>query len=88
MFQRRESAHRFAENQIADYGRDDANTGYAWVALYTLNFLDTYLKNDASARAFLGTSPAENGVPKHFIDVRFRAAQKSSLSSAGSVAVP
>jgi hypothetical protein len=88
MFQCRESAQRFAENQVADYGRDDANTGYVWVALYTLNFLDAYLKHDASAKAFLGTSPAENGVPKHFIDVRFRAAQKSSLSGAGSVAVP
>src|ERR1019366_2651512 len=42
MFQRRESAQRFAENQVADYGREDANTSYAWVALYTLNFLDAY----------------------------------------------
>jgi pimeloyl-ACP methyl ester carboxylesterase len=46
MFQRRESAQRFAENQVADYGRDDANTSYAWVALYTLNFLNAYLKHD------------------------------------------
>ena len=41
MFQRRESAQRFAENQVADYGREDANTSYAWVARYTLNFLET-----------------------------------------------
>ena len=53
MFQRRESAQRFAENQVADYGREDANTSYAWVALYTLNFLDAYLKHEASAKAFL-----------------------------------
>ena len=53
MFQRRESAQRFAENQIADYGRDDANASHAWVALYTLNFLNAYLKHDASAKAFL-----------------------------------
>jgi dienelactone hydrolase len=33
MFQRRESPQRFVENQIADYGRDDANTSFAWVAL-------------------------------------------------------
>jgi pimeloyl-ACP methyl ester carboxylesterase len=90
MFQRKESAQRFAENQVADYGRDDANTSYAWVALYTLNFLDAYLKHDASAKAFLARTPAENGVPKHLMDVRFRAAQKPSLSDAGagSVAVP
>ncbi|MGH9503272.1 MAG: dienelactone hydrolase family protein [Terriglobales bacterium] len=78
MFQRRESAQRFAENQTADYGRDDANTSYAWVGLYTLNFLDVCLKHDASAKAFLARTPAENGVPKHFMDVRFRAAQKPS----------
>jgi pimeloyl-ACP methyl ester carboxylesterase len=78
MFQRRESTQRFAENQVADYGRDDANISYAWVALYTLKFLDASLKHDASAKAFLAKTPAENGVPKHFMDVRFRAAQKPS----------
>jgi pimeloyl-ACP methyl ester carboxylesterase len=78
MFQRRESAQRFAENQVADYGRDDANTSHAWVALYTLNFLNAYLKHDASARAFLEITPAENGVPKHFMGITFRPAQKVS----------
>jgi dienelactone hydrolase len=76
MFQRRENAQRFAENQVADYGREDANTSYAWVALYTLNFLDAYLKQDVSAKAFLKKSPAENGVPKHFMEVKFRPAQR------------
>lgn len=78
MFQRRESAKRFAENQVADYGRDDANTSYAWVALYTLNFLDANLKDDASAKAFLERAPAENGVAKHFMGIEFRPAQKLS----------
>ncbi|MFZ0520389.1 MAG: hypothetical protein WAL95_05170 [Candidatus Acidiferrales bacterium] len=81
MFQRRESAQRFAENQVADYGREDANTSYAWVARYTLGFLDAYLKHDASARAFLEKTPAENGVPKHFMSIQFRAAQKASDSN-------
>ncbi len=76
MFQRRENAQRFAENQVADYGREDANTSYAWVALYTLNFLNTYLKHDASAKAFLTRSPTENGVPKHFMATKFRPAQR------------
>jgi pimeloyl-ACP methyl ester carboxylesterase len=80
MFQRGESAQRFAENQVADYGPDDANTSYAWVALYTLKFLDAYLKHDASAKAFLEKTPAENGVPKHFMAISFRAAQRPSLS--------
>jgi dienelactone hydrolase len=72
MFQRRETAKRFAENQKADYGRDDANTGYAWVARYTVEFLDAYLKHDAAATAFLKRTPAENGVPKHFMDTHYR----------------
>ncbi len=78
MFQRWESAQRFAENQVADYGRDDANTSHAWVALYTLNYLNAYLKHDASAKAFLERTPAENGVPKHFMGITFRPAQKVS----------
>jgi pimeloyl-ACP methyl ester carboxylesterase len=78
MFQRRESAQRFAENQVADYEREDANTSHAWVALYTLNFLDAYLKHDASAKAFLKKTPAENGVPKHFMGIKFSPAQKPS----------
>jgi len=81
MFQRRESAQRFAENQVADYGREDANTSYAWTALYTLKFLDVYLKHDASAKAFLEKTPAENGVPKHFMGIKFRPAQKLSDSN-------
>jgi len=78
MFQRRESAQRFAENRVADYGREDANTSYAWVALYTLNFLDAYLRHDASAMVFLEKPPAENGVPKHFMGIKFSPAQKPS----------
>ena len=78
MFRRRESAQRFAENRVADYGRDDANTSYAWVALYTLNFLNAYLKHDTSAKAFLERTPAENGVPKHFMGITFRPTQKVS----------
>jgi len=85
MFQRSESAQRFAENQIADYGRDDANTSHAWVALYTLNFLNAYLKHDASAKAFLERTPLENGVPKHFMGMTFRPAQKPDTKP---VAVP
>jgi hypothetical protein len=76
MFQRRESAQRFAENEVADYGRDDANTSYAWVAGYTLSFLDAQLKHSASAKTYLEKAPADNGVPRHFMDVRFRRAQK------------
>ena len=82
MFQRRESAQRFAENQVADYGRAEANTSHAWVALYTLKFLDAYLKHDASAKAFLEINLAENGVPKHFMGITSRPALKISRAKA------
>ncbi|MGA8085693.1 MAG: hypothetical protein WCA10_00205 [Terracidiphilus sp.] len=81
MFQRRESAQRFAENQVADYGREDANIGHAWVAFYTLKFLDVYLKHDDSAKAFLEKTPTENGVPKHFMGITFRPAKRRIAGS-------
>jgi hypothetical protein len=88
MFQRRKSAQRFAEDQVADYGRDEANTSHAWVVRYTANFLDAYLKSDAAAAASLKKSPIENGVPKHFMATSFRAAQAVAPSTAGTAATP
>ena len=73
MYQRAESDKRFGENQMADYGREDVNVSYAWVARYTLAFLDAYLKDDTSQRAFLKNAPVDNGVPKHFMSITFRA---------------
>lgn len=75
MFQRRKSVERFAEDQIADYGRDEANQGYAWVTRYVAAFLDARLKADAEAGAFLARTPAANGVPSHFMSIRRRPAQ-------------
>ncbi len=43
-----------------------------------LNFLDAYLKHDASAKVFLEKTPAQNGVPEHFMGIKFRPAQKPS----------
>lgn len=45
------------------------------------NFLDADLKQDASAKAFLEKTPAENGVPKHFIGIKFMPAPKPSDSN-------
>jgi dienelactone hydrolase len=77
MYQRKKNQQQFAEDQVADYGRDDANVSYAWVARYTLRFLDAYLKSDASATTFLKNIPTDNGVPKHFISAKFHAAGSS-----------
>jgi dienelactone hydrolase len=78
MLQRRKSAQSFADDQVADYGREDANTSHAWVARYILGFLDAYLKRDIDAAAFLKRTPEENGVPRHFMAAKFRAAQAAA----------
>jgi tetratricopeptide (TPR) repeat protein len=82
MFQRNERiwVSYFPESQKADYEREDGYTGYAWVARYTLQFLNAYLKHDAAAMAYLKRKPAENGAPKHFMWADFRAAQGAPVS--------
>ena len=72
MFERMKNADTFAEDQVADYGREDANASYSWVALYMLQFLNAYVKHDAAAKEFLGRTTAENGVPKHIMGILFR----------------
>jgi dienelactone hydrolase len=75
MYQRNENTWKhYAEQKKGDYDREDGITGYAWVARYTLHFLDAYLKQDAGGMAFLKCTPAENGVPKHVMAVNYRAA--------------
>jgi dienelactone hydrolase len=76
MYQRNEDAWKgYPESRKGDYLRADGIVGYAWVARYTLEFLDAYLKQDAAATAFLKKTPAENGVPLHMMTVDFRAAK-------------
>jgi tetratricopeptide (TPR) repeat protein len=73
MYQRNEDVWKgFAEVQQADYSREDGIAGFAWVARYTLQFLDAYLKHDPAAMAYLKKTPAENGVPRHFMTVNYR----------------
>ena len=78
MFQRRWSQQKFVENQKADYDREDVDVSYAWVARYTLEFLDARLKHDAAAQAFLRNTPTANGVPKHIMTVDFRVAKRDT----------
>ena len=76
MYQRNEKIWKhYKEVQKADYEREDGITGYAWIARYTLQFLNAYLKHDAASMAYLKKTPAENGVPKHFMTVNYRAAK-------------
>ena len=64
----------------ADYGRDEAVTGYVWLARYTLEFLNAYLKEDGGGLAFLKRTPANNGVPRYLLTARFRAAAGPPVS--------
>jgi tetratricopeptide (TPR) repeat protein len=76
MYQRNEDIWKdYPSGHKADYSRADGIVGYAWVARYTLEFLDAYLKHEAQAMAFLKQTPAEVGVPPHMITVDFRAGQ-------------
>lgn len=78
MYQRNEDSWRNIfhgwHQRRGDYTRQDAVTGYAWMARYTLEFLDAYLKQNATAAAFLTKTPAENGVPPHLMACQYRPA--------------
>jgi pimeloyl-ACP methyl ester carboxylesterase len=63
-----------------DYDRKDAADAYNWVARYTLTFLNGYLKKEAAAMTFLRNTPAQNGVPKHFMTVMYRQAANTLTS--------
>ena len=76
VYQRNEDIWKsYPRHRKADYSRADGIVGYAWIARYTLAFLDAYLKHDAEAMAFLKKTPAEVGVPPHLLTVDFRAAK-------------
>jgi tetratricopeptide (TPR) repeat protein len=76
MFQRNEDTWKhYSEVQKADYTREDGITGYAWIARYTLHYLDAYLKHDTAAQDWIKKTPAENGAPAHFLSVSVRPAK-------------
>jgi dienelactone hydrolase/predicted negative regulator of RcsB-dependent stress response len=76
MYQRNEDIWKgYPRHRKADYTRADGIVGYAWIARYTLEFMDAYLKHDADAMAFLKKTPAEVGVPPHMLTVDFRAGE-------------
>jgi len=58
----------------ADYSLEEGAVSYNWMARYTLEFLNAYLKHEESAVQFLKRTPAENGVPRHLMAVNFRRA--------------
>jgi tetratricopeptide (TPR) repeat protein len=84
MYQRNEEVWKhFQENRKGDYSRADGVLGYSWVARYTLEFLDAYLKHDGVAAQFLKKKPAENGAPFHMVTVNFRPAKGAPITFEG-----
>lgn len=53
---------------------------YKWVSVYTLKFLDAYIKQDAEALTFIKNNPTRNGVPKGLISQQNKQAASKSLS--------
>ena len=78
MYQRNENSWKIFFDPSAeghrqgDYDRADGIVGYAWVARYTLAFLQAYVKHDAAEMNFLRNPPAQNGVPKHVLWVSYQ----------------
>lgn len=58
----------------ADYSLEEGAETYDWVARYTLEFLNAYLKHEVGSMEFLRHTPSENGVAKHLIAASFRPA--------------
>ncbi len=67
----RKEGLRFAP---ADYSLEEGAETYDWVARYTLEFLNAYLKHEVGSMEFLRHTPSENGVAKHLIAASFRPA--------------
>ena len=53
---------------------------YKWVAVYTLKFLDAYLKNDSDALEFIKNQPVENGIKKELISSKYKEGKELPFS--------
>lgn len=62
----------YVDAPYKDYTAAEVSQSHGWMARYTLQFLDAYLKQQASAKAFLAASPAQNGAPPHALTVETR----------------
>ncbi len=61
----------------AGYSLQDGDETYGWIARYTMEFLDAYLKHDQNAHAFLLRSPSQNGAPSRLLMTSFRPASQA-----------
>lgn len=70
------------EFHAGDYTQEDAVLGYRWVAYFTLQFLNSYLRSDTNASALLHTTPLKNGVPRHVLTVTNRPSEGEAATFA------
>jgi dienelactone hydrolase len=71
---------RFAgDKAFGDYQRADVLQAYRSGALYTLRFLDAYLKDDVKARAWLQESPARHGIGPQTMAMEFNPASATAF---------
>lgn len=64
-----ESLRLGPEQRFGEYTREEATVAHGWMERYVLAFLNAYLKNDATALAFMNGAPKANGVPNHLLAV-------------------
>jgi tetratricopeptide (TPR) repeat protein len=69
-----------------DYSREEVRVATSWTARYIKEFLDAYLKQDATALAFLKAKPTANGVPAHMMSMNVRPASATPPSRTAFVA--
>jgi hypothetical protein len=62
----------------ADYSLEEGAESYNWMARYTLEFMNAYLKRNETAREFLKRTPVENHVPAHLLAAHSRPATPST----------
>ncbi|MCG8307581.1 MAG: prolyl oligopeptidase family serine peptidase [Cytophagales bacterium] len=53
---------------------------YKWVSIYTLNFLNAYLKDNENALAFIQNSPSDNGIDKGLITQKVKEPEIDAFS--------
>ena len=61
--------------QYQEYTAQEVSFAYSLGARYVLNFLNAYLKNDPSGRAYLANKPVTNGAPAHALTMAYMPAR-------------
>lgn len=67
-------------DQRQDMSDSKIMESYKWMALYTLNFLDAFLKNDREALNFLDGKPQKSGLPVELVSKQFKMPNEKEFS--------